>query len=213
MAERGSGQALRVERCCSLVASAFSDGRCETARLISGEHRAFSMNRSRTEVYVPYPAVESGWTPRSWTCGIALQCAPSKSLIELFTLQALSDRQRLALSWVEGGVAMGWAVGRWPGLIPEFRRLVPLLEGQSLDLTGEEILDLFIGDLSYHTLTPGLTEEPTKAIHQAIQTPTDHTKRGAFIKDNRQREPRIYLRQQQFHGASSDMQTPHLIPP
>ena len=142
MAERGSGQALRVERCCSLVASAFSDGRCETARLISGEHRAFSMNRSRTEVYVPYPAVESGWTPRSWTCGIALQCAPSKSLIEPFTLQALSDRQRLALSWVEGGVAMGWAVGRWPGLIPEFRRLVPLLEGQSLDLTGEEILDL-----------------------------------------------------------------------
>jgi nitric oxide reductase NorD protein len=137
----GAGHALTVERSCGVVAAALSAGRCESVRLITGERRSFGMNPGRTVMNVPYPAIAPDWTLRTWTCGIAMQCAPSKSRIASYTLAALSARQLKALSIVEGGVALGWLGTRWPGLLPEFRRFLPDLEVQDGDLDGAAMLD------------------------------------------------------------------------
>ena len=115
---------MDIERSCAVIASALSDGVCENVRLITGERRMFDMNVARTVVNVPWPALTQGWTLRTWACGIALQCAPSKRRIATYTLRALSPRQATALSIVEGGVALGWLSVRWPGLVPEFRRFL-----------------------------------------------------------------------------------------
>jgi nitric oxide reductase activation protein len=37
----------------------------------------------------------------------------------------MSDRQLRALTIVDAAVALGWVESRWPGLLPEFERLVP----------------------------------------------------------------------------------------
>ena len=85
-----TGQAGRLERSCAIVAAAFTAGRCRRVRLMSGERRTFTMNAARTELYVPFPALTPGWTLRSWTCAIALQCSPSKQRLMGFTLGALT---------------------------------------------------------------------------------------------------------------------------
>ena len=64
-------QALALERCCALVASALSEGRRSGVRLVSGERRCFGMNTARTIVNVPYPGLGPDWTLRALTCGIA----------------------------------------------------------------------------------------------------------------------------------------------
>jgi len=137
----GAGQAVCIERSCSIVASAFSGGRCTRVRLMSGERRAFDMNARRTEMHIPYPPITSGWTLRTWTCAIALQCSPSKNRIASFALQALTPRQASALSLVEGGVALGWLSSRWPGLVSEVRRFLPDLVVLDEDLDGAAILN------------------------------------------------------------------------
>jgi nitric oxide reductase NorD protein len=137
----GAGQATNMERSCTLVAAAFSGGRCKRVRLMSGERRAFGMNATRSEMYVPYPPLTGGWTLRTWTCAIALQCSPSKDRIRSFTLQALTQRQAMALSLVEAAVALGWMERHLPGLIAEFRRFVPGLEQLDPDLDGTEIME------------------------------------------------------------------------
>lgn len=137
----GAEQASRIECSCSIVSAAFSNGRCNRVRLMSGERRAFGMNVSRTELYIPYPPVTPGWTLNTWTCGIALQCSPSKNRVARYTLQALTTRQATALSLVEAGVALGWISAHWPGLVPELRRLLPDLEALDGDLDGPDILE------------------------------------------------------------------------
>lgn len=154
--------ALDLERSCAVVASALSDGVCEGVRLMSGERRMFGMNPARTVMNVPYPAPAtasgSDWTLRTWTCGIAMQCSPSKQRIAPFTLSALSARQTVALSIVEGGVALGWAASRWPGLVPEMRRFLPDLPMRDADLDGVAILENAMAlaqsgeELSHHPL-------------------------------------------------------------
>ncbi len=100
------------------------------------------MNPSRTFVNVPYPAVAPEWTLRSLTCGVALQCAPSKDLIACYPLHELSPRQLQALTIVEGEVALGWVGSHWPGLLPEFRRLLPDFKMTSGEVDGPAMLDL-----------------------------------------------------------------------
>ena len=141
MAASGAGQALRIERSCTLVASAFSEGRRQGARLVSGERRCFGMNQSRTIVNVPYPAIGPDWTLRTLTCGIALQCSPSKDRIAQYPLQELTAREIRALTIVEGQVALGWVASSWPGLMPDLRRLLPNLEIISSELDGPAMLD------------------------------------------------------------------------
>jgi|TARA_Y100000589_G_scaffold59544_3_gene50098 nitric oxide reductase NorD protein len=143
-------QANRVERSCMLVAAALSGGGCQRVRLVSGEQRAFATNHRRTELYVPYPAQTPGWTLRTWTCGIALQCSPSKQRLESFSLAALTERQAAALSRVEGGVALGWLGNHWPGLVGEIKRLLPDLEALDEHMTGVEMLERAIALAKTH---------------------------------------------------------------
>ena len=134
--------ALTVERSVALVAAALSGGRRSGARLVSGERRNFGLTRGRSLVEVPYPALAADWTMRTLTCGVALQCAPSKDLVANYDLNELTPREMRALAVVEGQVAFGWIVANWPGLVGECRRhlsgLEPLAPG---DILVEEILD------------------------------------------------------------------------
>lgn len=141
MADFDGGQALRVERSCALVTYGLSEGRRKTARLMSGDHRTFRISAGRSVVYVPYPAPAPDWTLRTYTCGIALQCAPSKDVLGQYPLHQLTPRQLLALSTVEGEVAMGWAIANWPGLLPEFRRLLPEVVISTEELDIHKLLD------------------------------------------------------------------------
>lgn len=137
----GAAHALRIERGCALVASALSDGRRGSARLISGDGRSFGMSPGRTVVHVPYPAIAPDWTLRTWTCGVALQCAPSKDRIAHYPLQALSLRELMAVTIAEGEVALGWIASCWPGLMAELRHHMPDMEIADPDLAGPAIFD------------------------------------------------------------------------
>ncbi|WP_280343298.1 nitric oxide reductase activation protein NorD [Nocardia abscessus] len=141
MAGSETAHAPAVERSCALTAVAFSGRRREGVRLVTGERRAFGLNPARSVVLVPFPPVAPSWTRATLTCGVALQCAPSKDRIADYALHELSPRQLGALTLVEGGVAAGWMADRFPGLLPELRRLVPDLELADHDLGGEEMLD------------------------------------------------------------------------
>ncbi|CAJ1509722.1 nitric oxide reductase activation protein NorD [[Mycobacterium] burgundiense] len=119
---------MAIERSCSLTAVALSEQRREGVRLVTGEHRGFGLSSARRFVHVPYPPVGSEWTRRTLTCGIALQCAESKDRVGEYRLNELSAREIRALTVVEAGVALGWIAARWPGLMPEFARVLPDLE-------------------------------------------------------------------------------------
>ena len=134
-------QGSRVERGCSVTAVAFSGRRRSGVRLMSGPRRGFGLNATRTVVHVPYPHVSPDWTGRTLTCGVALQCSPSKDRIAQFPLHELSPRELGALSLVEGQVAAGWLAARLPGLLPELRRLLPDLELTDHDLAADDMLD------------------------------------------------------------------------
>src|SRR5205807_6596905 len=117
-----------LERSCAVTAVALSQQRREGARLVTGERRAFGLNGALTFVHVPYPTPDlskSDWTRRTLTCGVALQCSPSKERITEYRLNELSARELRALTLVEAGVALGWISSRWPGLLPEVQRLLP----------------------------------------------------------------------------------------
>lgn len=140
MSEAGSS-ALQTERSCALVAVALSGGKRQGVRLVSGEHRSFGTNEARTIVNVPLPAPEPDWTLRTLSCGIGLQCAPSKDLIAQRSIQHLTERELRALTLVEGRVAMGWLATHWPGMLPELLRRLPDVEPIADELDTEAILD------------------------------------------------------------------------
>lgn len=136
MAELSDSHAMAVERSCAVTAVALSGQRRQGVRLVTGQHRAFGLNAALDYVHVPYP-IAHGWTRRTLTCGIALQCSPSKDKVVGFRLNELSTRELRALTVVEAGVALGWAAERWPGLLPEFARVlgdIEMLDG-GLDAT------------------------------------------------------------------------------
>ena len=95
-----------IERGCSVAAVAFSDGRRQGARLVSGDRRSFTTTVARTVVHVPHPPIASTWTRRSLTCGVALQCAPSKDRVALIALDRLTPREGAALSIVEAELVL-----------------------------------------------------------------------------------------------------------
>lgn len=134
-----STSAAALERSCALTAVAFSDRRRRGARLITGQRRVFGLNPARTVVHVPYPP-PTDWTRRTLTCGVALQCAPSKDRVARYPLHELSPRELAGLAVVEGAVAMGWVTRRFPGLVPELLRVLPEFESADPDLDGSEIL-------------------------------------------------------------------------
>jgi len=132
--------ALIVEQSCSFLAVALSQGRRHGAVLNTGERRCFGLNASRTQIKVPFPALSEQWNPRSITCGVALQCSPTKDLIAHFPLHGLSTRERAALLLVEGGAAIGWLKKQCPGLLPEFRRLLPGVDVIEDDINVDELI-------------------------------------------------------------------------
>lgn len=133
--------AITVERSCALTAVALSGGRREGVRLVTGEQRSFGLNAALDFVLVPFPARDPAWTRRSLTCGVALQCAPSKERLLHYRLGELSGRELRALSLVEAGVALGWVAENWPGLVPEIRRLLPQLEATDAEMSAVDMLD------------------------------------------------------------------------
>jgi nitric oxide reductase NorD protein len=128
MAELSDAHAMSIERSCALTAVALSERRREGARLVSGEKRSFSLNGTRSVVLIPYPPTAPDWTRRTLTCGLALQCSPSKDRLAEYRLTDLSARELRALTIVEAAVALGWVSSRWPGLLTEMRRVLPDLE-------------------------------------------------------------------------------------
>lgn len=156
MTDLADSSALALERSCALTAVALSDERRDGARLVTGTERSFSLSATGHTVHVPYPAARD-WTRRTITCGIALQCAPSKERLATFRLGELSARELRVLAVVEAGVALGWVTARWPGLLPELRRAVPDLEALDPDTPADEMIrraiDLArIGDRSVEPL-------------------------------------------------------------
>lgn len=132
--------AITVERSCALTAVALSDGRRDGVRLVTGEHRDFGLSGALDYVHVPYPVRATAWTRRSLTCGVALQCAPSKDRLMHYRLGELSTRELQALTLVEAGVALSWIADRWPGLVTEIRRLLPELEPSDADRPAADML-------------------------------------------------------------------------
>ncbi|RAU95009.1 MorD protein [Mycobacterium colombiense] len=144
MIDQSDGHAMALERGCSVTAVALSDQRREGVRLVTGERRCFGLNAALKFVHVPYPAPQlSGpdWTRRTLTCGVALQCSPSKERVTEYRLNELSARELRALTLVEAGVALGWIASRWPGLLPEVRRLLPEVRTEAGDMAAVEMLN------------------------------------------------------------------------
>jgi nitric oxide reductase NorD protein len=141
MPELAHTHARTTERTCALVAVALSEQRRESARLMTGVRRSFSLDAALRVVHVPYPQAAPDWTLRTLTCGVALQCSPSKERIAAFRLHEMSTRERLALTVVEAGVALGWVATKWPGLLPELRLRLPYLEIADAGMEATEMLD------------------------------------------------------------------------
>lgn len=100
------------------------------------------MNAARSIVNVPFPAPDNGWTLRTLSCGVALQCAPSKDVIAQRSLHELTEREQRALTIVEGRVAMGWLASNWPGMVPELEQRLPGLEPILDTLDANALLDM-----------------------------------------------------------------------
>jgi len=140
MRELADAHAMALERSFAVTAVALSEQRREGVRLVTGDRRAFGLNGKLTFVHVPYPAM-SDWTRRTLTCGVALQCSPSKDRVTEYRLNELSARELRALTLVEAGVALGWIASRWPGLLPEVRRVLPELHTQAGDMDAPQMLN------------------------------------------------------------------------
>lgn len=132
---------MMIERSCALTAVALSEQRREGARLVTGEKRGFSLDSTLRIVHVPYPSAARNWTRRTLTCGVALQCSPSKDRLAEYRPKDLSAREFRALTLIEGSVALGWVASRWPGLLPEMRRVLPDLEIADGDVEAWLMLD------------------------------------------------------------------------
>ena len=141
MPELAHAHTTTTERTCALAAVALSEQRREGARLMTGVRRSFSLDGALRVVHVPYPPAAPDWTLRTLTCGVALQCSPSKERIAAFRLHDMSGRERRALTMVEAGVALGWVAARWPGLLPELRLRLPNLEIADSGMQATEMLD------------------------------------------------------------------------
>jgi hypothetical protein len=141
MADLSDAHAMAIERSCALTAVALSGQRRDGVRLVTGERRSFSLSSALDFVHVPYPSIGHDWTRRTLTCGVALQCSPSKERLVEYRLNELSTRELRALTLVEAGVALGWIASSWPGLLCEMLRVLPDLEIAPGDMGAKEMLN------------------------------------------------------------------------
>jgi nitric oxide reductase NorD protein len=108
---------------------------------MTGAKRSFGLSAGLGVVYVPYPSFARDWTRRTLTCGVALQCSPSKERVAQYRLKDLSARELRALTVIEATVALGWIASRWPGLLTEMRRMLPDLEIGNADMEASAMFD------------------------------------------------------------------------
>jgi nitric oxide reductase NorD protein len=141
MAELSDTHAMAIERSCAVTAVALSNQRREGVRLVTGADRNFSVSSALDIVHVPYPSIGYDWTHRTLTCGVALQCSPSKDRLVEYRLHELSARELRALTLIEAGVALGWIASSWPGLLTEMGRVSPDLEIADDDMDANEMLN------------------------------------------------------------------------
>src|ERR1700712_6052560 len=97
MIELSDAPAMAIERSCAITAVALSGQRREGVRLVTGEHREFSLSSTLGFVHVPYPSIGRDWTRRTLTCGVAFQCSPSKERLAPVRVKELSPRGMGAL--------------------------------------------------------------------------------------------------------------------
>jgi hypothetical protein len=140
MSELSDARALALERSCALTAVALSDRHRSGARLVTGARRTFGLSARLDVVGIPYPP-PSEWSRRALTCGVALQCSPSKDRLTGYRLNELSTRELCALTLVESGVALGWIADHWPGLLPELQQRLPYLDAAPHDTDAQEMLN------------------------------------------------------------------------
>jgi nitric oxide reductase NorD protein len=140
MVELSDANAMTIERSCAVTAVAMSGQRRDGVRLVTGANRGFSLSSALDFVHVPYPSIGHDWSRRTLTCGVALQCSPSKDRLVEYRLNELSARELRALTLVEAGVALGWIASRWPGLLSEMLRVLPELETAPGDMDAKEML-------------------------------------------------------------------------
>lgn len=168
MSELSDAHAMAIERSCAVTAVALSGQRRAGARLVTGGHRAFSLSSTLDFVHVPYPMIGQDWTRRTLTCGVALQCSPSKDRLIDYRLNEMSARELRALCLVEAAVAIGWIAANWPGLVGEIRRVLPDLEPLPGDLDAAEMLSRAVSmartghSLSVHPLLGRLPSSFTR---------------------------------------------------
>lgn len=185
---------LELESSCGLTAVALSDRRRDGARLVTGAKRGFGVNATLTTVEVPYPG-ERDWTRRTLTCGVALQCSPSKERIAGHRLADLSSRELRALTVIEAQVALGWVAAHWPGLLAELQRVLPGYEPADPDMAAVEMFDRALEsarsrvELAWHPLVGTLpiawtaTGNITDSLRRLGRMPWSSTQ---------QRRPRAY---------------------
>ncbi len=201
-----------IERSCALTAVALSGNRREGVRLVTGAQRGFGLNSAMTYVQVPYPV--TAWTRRALTCGVALQCSPSKDRLAAYRLHELSARELRALTLIEGGVALGWIASSWPGLLPDLTGLIPGLPVGAAETDATEMLNQAValartnGPIGLHPLLGGLP-----ATHVAPIGLTD-TLRRRFGRmpwtSTQKRLPRPYSVPV---GGDGGVRNPNLPPP
>ncbi len=201
-----------IERSCALTAVALSGNRREGVRLVTGAQRGFGLNSAMTYVQVPYPV--TAWTRRALTCGVALQCSPSKDRLSAYRLHELSARELRALTLIEGGVALGWIASSWPGLLPDLTGLIPGLPVGAAETDATEMLNRAValartnGPIELHPLLGSLP-----ATHVAPIGLTD-TLRRRFGRmpwtSTQKRLPRPYSVPV---GGDGGVRNPNLPPP
>lgn len=205
--------AMSLERSCAVTAVAFSGQRREGARLVTGGRRRFGLNTALTFVHVPYPTPPD-WTRRTLTCGVALQCSPSKERVTEYRLNELSARELSALALVEAEVALGWITSQWPGLIPQIRRALPELDAHDGEMPGQEMLDraLALAATGQPLTVPALLGDLPLA-YTAPQSLTDKLRRSFGRMPwttTQQRLPRPYS---VAVGGDGGVRNPNLPPP
>jgi nitric oxide reductase NorD protein len=188
MTDLSDAHAMAIERSCAVTAVALSSRRREGVRLVTGEHRGFSLSSALDFVHVPFPSLGRDWTRRTLTCGVALQCSPSKERLGEYRLNELSARELRALTLVEASVALGWIASDWPGLLAETQRLLPDLRALPGDLDAKNMVEQAItlsrtaqpltvhpllGRLPLaHTMPQGLTDKLRRSFGRMPWTTT-----------------------------------------
>jgi nitric oxide reductase NorD protein len=214
MAELSDAHALAIERSCALTAVALSGQRREGVRMVTGDKRRFGLSSALDFVYVPYPPLADDWTRRTLTCGVGLQCSPSKDQIVEYRLHQLSARELSALTLVEATVALRWIASSWPGLLTEFRRVLPDLKIAPGDMDATEMLNRAIAlagtgqPLGVHPLLGSLP-----SAHTAPQRLSDRLRRSLGRMPwttTQKRLPRAYSVPV---GGDGGVRNPNLPPP